>query len=338
VTAALRVHFVSDVGLQRERNEDYGAVHVPEGGNRGAILAIADGMGGIGNGDVASRVAVTAAVETLRASEGSVLEAMRSALEEANRAVYSEKMRDPANGPMGTTCTLAVIQDRDVFLAHIGDTRAYVVGNESVRQLTRDHSLVAGLVERHQLTPDEAKVDPRRNIVTRGLGIESSVVVDTLKLEEPLEPSDTLVLCTDGLHSQITDEELATMSRGHDLEHAGESLIRLANSRGGPDNISVILARLQSSQAGATSTVTLDRRHVSGHRGQGGPASREEPALVASTIVSRSGAGWKLVLALLALAASCALLWVLAKNLRESAARLDPSTGSVSPMRVELTV
>ena len=332
--ASLRAHFLSDVGLQRERNEDYGAVLLHEGSGRSAILAIADGMGGIGSGDVASKVAVTTAIDALRDQDGSVLDAMRRALEEANRAVYDEKERDPARGPMGTTCTLAVVRDDQVHLAHVGDTRAYLVGGNSVRQLTRDHSLVAGLVERHQMTPDEAKVDPRRNIVTRGLGIEASVAVDTLTLEEPLTESDTLVLCTDGLHSQISDAELADLARSRDLENAADSLIRLANSRGGPDNISVILARLQPSGVDARETQVTGWRGGSGDEVGTGLATEAPAATLLVASRSRASVGWKLLLAVILLAGSCALLWALLKGLRESAAR-HPVSGAASSAILE---
>jgi serine/threonine protein phosphatase PrpC len=324
--APLRAHFLSDVGLQRERNEDYGAVLLDGGSEHGAILAIADGMGGIGSGDVASKIAVTTAVEALRNQEGSVLDAMRHALEEANRAVCDEKERDPVRGPMGTTCTLAVIRDDQVHLAHVGDTRAYLVSRDSVKQLTRDHSLVAGLVERNQMTPEEAKVDPRRNIVTRGLGIEPSVVVDTFTLEESLTESDTLVLCTDGLHTQISDAELGKLARSRNLESAADALIRLANSRGGPDNISVILARFQSSHADARETQVVDGRGGSGEKSRtnvNGPVG----ALGKSRV--RAAVGWKLLVAVLLLAASCALLWALLKGLRESVAG-HPASSAVS--------
>ena len=333
MTTSLRAHFLSDVGLQRERNEDYGAVLLDEGSDHGAILVIADGMGGIGSGDVASKIAVTTAVEALRDQGGSVLEAMRHALEEANRAVCDEKERDPARGPMGTTCTLAVIQDDQVHLAHVGDTRAYLVGRHSVKQLTRDHSLVAGLVERHQMTAEEAKVDPRRNIVTRGLGIEPSVVVDTITLEEPLTESDTLVLCTDGLHSQISDAELARLTRSGNLESAADALIRLANSRGGPDNISVILARIQSSHEDARETQVMDWRGGSSQDGRDRVAM-DVPVGSLTESRARAAVGWKLLVAILLLAASCALLWALLKGLRESAVQ-NSASGAISSSFLE---
>ena len=330
----LRAHFLSDVGLQRERNEDYGAVLLHddgEGSVRGAILAIADGMGGIGSGDVASKVAVTTAVNTLRESEGSLPEAMRRALEEANRAVYSEKERDPERGPMGTTCTLAVIRDDQLHLAHVGDTRAYLVGAGGIRQLTRDHSLVAGLVERHQMTPEEAKVDPRRNIVTRGLGIEPSVVVDTMSLQEPLAASDTLVLCTDGLHSQVSDGELAELACDPSLESAAEALIRLANSRGGPDNISVILARIQPSEVGEDGARAWDRGNESEEKTGFARAGISTLEVGPVAHRSRSGLVWKLVFAVILLAISCAALWILVKTLQDSAARHPVSSEAAPP-------
>jgi protein phosphatase len=146
---------------------------------------------------------------------------------------------------MGTTCTVAAFKGDLLALAQVGDSRAYLVRDGRLRQLTEDHSLVAQLVARKQLTPAEAKTDPRRNVVTRSVGVAPAVEVDVTVFEEPLRPGDTVLVCSDGLHGQVTDDELARAASGESLDRACRELIAIANDRGGPDNITLALARIE---------------------------------------------------------------------------------------------
>ncbi len=242
----MQVHATTDVGLKRTTNEDHYAFwpeDPAERAARGVLLAVADGMGGALAGEVASQMAVDTAVATWREHAGEAgPAAVRMALEAANRAVHAESVARPDRRGMGTTLTLVAWRDGHGWLAHVGDSRAYLVRAGGIQQLTEDHSLVAQLVRDHQMTPEQAKIDPRRNVVTRSVGVGEHVEVDVLPLP-PLQPGDTLVLSTDGLHGLIDDEEIARAVAGADLASAGRTLVGLARERGGHDNITVVLAR-----------------------------------------------------------------------------------------------
>lgn len=243
----LAVRAATDVGLKRPHNEDSFGVWVPEDPAdepRGALLVVADGMGGALAGEVASRLAVDCLIRRHREScDLDPLECLRRSIEAANRTIHEQSQVDPEMRGMGTTCTAVVVREGEMFLAHVGDSRAYVVRRGGIRQLTGDHSLVAELVSRRYLTPEQARVDPRRNVVTRSVGVRDSVDVDVARLDERLQPDDTLVLCTDGLHGPVEDSEIAMLAAQPDLDRACRDLIELARERGGPDNITVVLAR-----------------------------------------------------------------------------------------------
>jgi serine/threonine protein phosphatase PrpC len=145
---------------------------------------------------------------------------------------------------MGTTLTAVVLRGSEVFLAHVGDSRAYLVRAGAAVVLTADHSLVAQLVRAGLLTPAEARVDPRRNMVTRSVGVAPEVEADVVQVEEPPRTGDTLLLTTDGLHGLLSDEEIGTVASDPDLDAVCGRLVALARQRGGPDNITVVAARL----------------------------------------------------------------------------------------------
>src|SRR5262249_18634791 len=204
----------TDLGLKRTQNEDSHGLWMPddeaERDRRGVLIVVADGMGGSQAGEVASRLAVDTVIKTYVESDGAdPLESLHSAVVAANEAVHAESQAHPDLTGMGTTCTAVVVQDRHALVAHVGDSRAYLVRDGRIRQLTRDHSLVAQLVMRHELTPEQARLDPRRNVVTRSVGVGPEVEVDAERLEVPLVRGDTLLLCSDGLHGLVGDDELA---------------------------------------------------------------------------------------------------------------------------------
>jgi len=247
---AVIVQSATDLGLKRSHNEDSHRCWVPddpaEYERRGVLLLVADGMGGSKAGEVASRVAVETAMGAYRDdASDDPLDDLRRAVESANRVVHEQSTRDVELGGMGTTLTAAVIRGDQVLLAHVGDSRAYLVRNDRIVQLTRDHSLVAQMVRDRQLTPEQARVDPRRNVVTRSVGVEPEVEVDIGRVETALEHGDTLLLCTDGLHGLVSDEELCAAASDGDLNGACEDLVALARQRGGHDNITVLLARYE---------------------------------------------------------------------------------------------
>ncbi len=269
----LAVRAATDLGLKRSQNEDSHGAWTPEDRARrerlGTILVVADGMGGSRAGEVASRLAVETVLGVYRSQEdGDVAGTLKRAVEEANRVVHGESLTHPELRGMGTTCTAVVVRGREAWLAHVGDSRAYLVREGAIEQLTRDHSLVAQLVRDHHLTPQEARTDPRRNVVTRSVGVGPEVEVDVEALAQALRPGDTLLLCTDGLHGLVEDRELAAAASGPSLDRACDDLIALARQRGGPDNITVVLARLdppadRPARRPSSSSERLDRARSS---------------------------------------------------------------------------
>jgi len=238
------------VGLRRERNEDCYAIWESEDGaerlRRGVVLMVADGMGGSAAGEVASHTAVEAAMGHFRNREATSDLALTHSLEAAHRAVHRMSLETPDLAGMGTTCTMVAVLGSEVWYAHVGDSRAYLVRGGRIRQLTSDHSLVQQLVQQQLLTPEQARVDPRRNVLTRSIGVGEGVQVDEERLAGGLLVGDTLLLCSDGLYGMVTDEELALLASRPDLEAACQALVELARERGGHDNITVVLARLDA--------------------------------------------------------------------------------------------
>ena len=245
---------VTDVGRRRTGNEDCyqlwtaepgGVAHAAE-----KLLVVCDGMGGSNAGEVASHMAAGTIVrEFSAAAPNDAAAALTHAVEVANTEIWDlSRTRTDLNG-MGTTCTVVAVKGGDVLVAHVGDSRAYLVRDHRATQLTTDHSLVAQLVARNQLSVEEARHDPRRNVVTRSVGVGPDVEVDIVKLGEPLQGGDTIVICSDGLHGQVSDDEIAGTAMGESLESACRELIELANERGGPDNITVAMFRAEDAGA-----------------------------------------------------------------------------------------
>ena len=245
---SVTVKAATDLGLKRVQNEDaYWVGDGPDTSPRGVLLVIADGMGGTRAGEVASQLAVETVVHSYHQAPGdTVLEDLRDSLQDANRVVHDYSVAHPEFKGMGTTCTAVVVREPDAYVAHVGDSRAYLLREGRLSQITRDHSLVAQLLQSRQITPEQARTDPRRNLITRSVGVAASVEVDAQRVDGPLRDGDTLILCTDGLHGLVVDDELAAVASGPDLERACNELIALAKQRGGSDNITLILARLQA--------------------------------------------------------------------------------------------
>ena len=225
----------TDVGRQRSANEDSLFVNPP-------MFAVADGMGGAKAGEVASAVAVEAVEGATESGESTETE-LANIVRQANRRIYDLAVADESRRGMGTTLTLAKVHGDEVSLAHVGDSRAYLLRGGELEQLTRDHSLVAELERSGQITPEAAEHHPQRSIITRALGPEPDVQVDTYTLAG--RAGDTFLICSDGLTSMISDEELAAILRSATtLDEAAESLVLAANQSGGKDNITVVMFRL----------------------------------------------------------------------------------------------
>jgi len=327
----------TDVGRKRSGNEDSYDIWVSDELGRehaaDTLLVVCDGMGGSNAGEVASRMAVEAVIRTFSEDTGTDgVAALTRAIETANLEVHEHSRSRSDLAGMGTTCTIVALKGDRVMLAHVGDSRAYLVRRGRIRQLTTDHSLVAQLVARKQLTPEEAKTDPRRNVVTRSVGVGPVVEVDAQELEEPLQPGDTLLVCSDGLHGQVTDDELARTASGESLERACRELIQLANERGGPDNITVALARLEGPDGGVEIAPPARR---AAHSPGGGSGKRPAPAPAAPA--KRTGSRHRtlqlLIVAFIALALVLSgIAWVVFGMMR---AEKGPQGSAIADDRVE---
>jgi protein phosphatase len=226
----------SDVGRQRQGNEDNYFVRAP-------VFVVADGMGGAQAGEVASQLAVEE-FEPGMPDGGAAEDGLSDIIRRANRRIHEMSHSDQQRSGMGTTCTAVYVDEREVVLAHVGDSRCYLFRNGELTRLTTDHSLVGELVDRGKLTEEQAEMHPQRSVITRALGPEPDVRVDTERVEA--RSGDVFLLCSDGLTSMVREAGLVPIMRtASSLEEAGRGLIAAANEAGGRDNITVILFRLE---------------------------------------------------------------------------------------------
>jgi len=230
----------TDVGRCRRANEDCYAIAAEMG-----LYVVADGMGGHQAGQLASQLAAEVAVKTLRALEGSeatLTEKLRCSVAAANREIYTTAQTKAEYNGMGTTLVLLLAAEGRVALAHVGDSRAYLIRGGRIRQLTDDHSVVGELVRRREITQTAARAHPHRHVLTRALGVRREVAPDLAELTSL--PGDLFVLCSDGLTGLVQDDEIAQAAgESTDLDAICGGLVEQANSRGGEDNITVVTVR-----------------------------------------------------------------------------------------------
>ncbi len=236
----LRVGCVTDVGKVRDINQDCFAIDPSRG-----LVMVADGMGGHLAGEKAAQSAVEVVSAVLAENdprEGDVQANIQRAVQEANRQIVQASMSDASMRGMGTTATVAIIDGENVYLGHVGDSRAYLVRDGGfIEQVTEDHSVVAQLLKAGAITPQEAIHHPYRNVITRCLGMQMDVEADVAVVHWKV--GDRLLLCTDGLSGLVADDELARMAGEHeDLQDACQKMLDLAMARGGYDNITVVMA------------------------------------------------------------------------------------------------
>jgi PPM family protein phosphatase len=227
-----RVATITDTGRKRRRNEDAFVSEPP-------LFAIADGMGGAQAGEVASRLAAAALREGATGAPGGE-ERIFELIQEANRRVYDRSSTDPATSGMGTTMTVALVEGANVAFGHVGDSRAYLIRDGEMEQLTEDHSLVNELLKSGKLSPEEAGMHPQKAVITRAVGTDPDVDVDTFTV--PTHAGDLFLLCSDGLTDVVPEEEILELverNRG-DIEDALRALVKEANRGGGEDNITVV--------------------------------------------------------------------------------------------------
>ncbi len=238
----LDVAAATDIGLCRHANEDALAL-APELG----LYLVADGMGGHKAGKVASELAAEHALSAIQALQGAVAspsEKLRQAVACANREIHQRAGTCPELAGMGTTLVMMLVTEDRIALAHVGDSRAYLIRGNRIRLLTDDHSLVGELLRRRQITEDAARDHPQRNVLTRALGVAPTTQPDLAELT-PL-PGDTFVLCSDGLTTHLRDcDILEVVGQNPELQKSCDALIALANHRGGLDNITTVLLRFQ---------------------------------------------------------------------------------------------
>jgi PPM family protein phosphatase len=230
---------LSHPGRKRRRNEDSWVCDPP-------IFAVADGMGGAKAGEIASRLAAAALGS---AADGSGAERVVSLVQEANRRVYERSSEDASASGMGTTITLALVEDGKVTFGHVGDSRAYLIRDHAIEQLTDDHSLVAELVRSGKLSPEEAEIHPQRSVITRALGTDPNVDVDTFTVEPKV--GDLFLICSDGLTSMVENDVIRDVveRRRDNLDAAARELVETANRSGGEDNITVVFFEIAEENA-----------------------------------------------------------------------------------------
>src|SRR6476660_10540428 len=231
----------SDTGRRRRRNEDNYVVAPP-------LFAVADGMGGAQAGEVASQLAASA----LEGGGSDRLEGTQqidALIQEANRRICDRASTDPSASGRGPTMTVALVEGMTVVIGHVGDSRAYLVRGDTMEQLTDDHSLVNELMKSGKLSEEEAQIHPQRSVITRAVGTDPDVDVDSFTIEA--EEGDIFLICSDGLTDMVEDEEILELVHCNrdDLEQAVKALVSAANRVGGEDNITAVAFRISSEAA-----------------------------------------------------------------------------------------
>lgn len=232
----------SDVGVTRNHNEDYFMVgEFPDG----AVWAVVcDGMGGRNGGNIASESAVKMIADKFNRSyhigmnDNSIRNLILTSVEAANIAVFSKALHDSSLSGMGTTVVVAIIRDGTLYFASVGDSRLYVVNAESINQMTTDHSVVQMMVDSGEISPDEARDHPQKNVITRALGVDDRVKADYF--QEDVHPGDIILLCTDGLSNFVDNSGIHKLCNTENKYVFADILVDEANKNGGGDNITVV--------------------------------------------------------------------------------------------------
>ena len=237
----MRIYSATDVGQKRKMNQDYVFATADPVGNLPNLFVVADGMGGHNAGDYASSHAVQTLVDEIRRdADFNPIKVIRHAIETANTEILERSRREEHLRGMGTTIVVCTVVGHYAYVANVGDSRLYVIG-EKIQQITRDHSLVQEMVRMGELDPEQARKHPKKNIITRALGAEKTVDIDFFDLK--LEPGDVVLMCSDGLSNMVEDSQLREIisDTSTDLDEKGRILIREANRNGGKDNIAIVL-------------------------------------------------------------------------------------------------
>lgn len=236
----MKTFSMTDVGRIRQINQDFIFTSENQVGKLPNLFIVADGMGGHNAGDFASRYTVETVVDLIRQSEEKeVVTIIKKAVEQANSMLIEKASADEQLAGMGTTLVLCTIEGNEACVANVGDSRLYLL-NDEIRQITKDHSLVEEMVRMGELEPENAKMHPNKNIITRAIGAVEEVTVDFFTV--PLQSGDKILMCSDGLSNMLEDDEIRMIvDRQQDLVDGVQTLISRANQNGGKDNIAVIL-------------------------------------------------------------------------------------------------
>lgn len=238
----MRISAKTDVGMVRSENQD--AYEAGDITSEASWAVVCDGMGGANGGKIASEAAVRVIKEKLLSgyhvgmNDNSVKHLLISAIEAANITLYSMAQNNDELRGMGTTVVLAVRSADNLYLSNVGDSRIYIVSDSEITQVTTDHSVVQLMLDNGEISPEEAKDHPKKNVITRALGVDSEVRIDFS--QESLNSGDTVLLCTDGLTNFVDDQDILEICKAEDKYKIADKLVELANENGGGDNVTVV--------------------------------------------------------------------------------------------------
>ena len=242
----MRAYAKTDIGANRNTNQDYAYVSEQNVGNLPNILIVADGMGGHKAGEVASEQAVNAVLESIKQNESKdKITIIEEAIAKANEKVLNMATSDEKFKGMGTTLVVATLENDILYVANVGDSRLYLIDNDDIRQITRDHSLVQEMVSLGELDKESARTHARKNVITRAIGVNEKIIADFFEVD--ISENTKILLCSDGLSNMVEDSQINDIVKecaGKTLEDTVHKLIDIANENGGLDNIAVVLAQV----------------------------------------------------------------------------------------------
>jgi len=252
---------LTDIGNRKDKNEDFFAYHVPEDGSmpkKGILLALADGMGGRAAGEIASKVTVETLIDEFYNDKSSnIPDSLNNTVLKANEEVISRGDADRSIQGMGATVIAAVIKKDKLYHANVGDSRIYLIKGNEIIQLTEDHSIVAELVKAQYITEEEAPTYPGGNIITRAIGLKPELKVDVSEKGIKVKPGQNIMLCCDGLHKDLLPKDmLEVFNELKDPQDICKKLVEMALEKGGDDNITVLIARIDKIESGLLSGLT----------------------------------------------------------------------------------
>ena len=235
----MRVYSSTDIGQKRQINQDFVYTSEESVGNLPNLFVVADGMGGHNAGDFASRYGVSVLVESIKKDKNyNPVKILRNAIESANHEVFRQSLEDEALSGMGSTMVVCTVVGNYAYVANVGDSRMYIAC-PGLEQISQDHSLIAEMVRLGEISAEEGRVHPDKNIITRAIGTGEDIRIDFFDIK--LESSNLIMLCSDGLTNMVSDEEIRSILEGGAPESCAQALVDKANENGGEDNIAVIV-------------------------------------------------------------------------------------------------